>query len=482
MGKEKQPIEWTISEDEQTWQIVQPQLGVAAATPAESMYSAAPRWENRLAALMVVLAVILLAGWACHQQLRRTDIKGELQEDIVRQTSGEPRGQILQGQPSPVAKQAALAGQQLRSSAHPCCGLSEAAVQVGEMYIQGDRAMARVTVSYSTAAGSLLAYREIRFYQRTTKGWLRIKPDPALIGPWQTIEIPHFRIRYRPIDANAVAEAAPSLELLYDKMHRDFGLPTVDVSAKITVEVATDGRTGGYPPTWAMYKIILPSSALLSVPVNMPASTVLYQSLVYPVAALTLQDAVEPQSEAWQQTVVLRWQPVIKGLRLWEVWEEDGPLAVWRADVVRWLYQNTLASAIRKVVPDNYHQLCRTYRIWKLNPAEMFIPLDCSAQDLSQEPLVSAPQLPTRLNELSSDAYLEQAHKDPTLDSSPRVVAVETLIEYVVATYGRDRLPHLLSALGEHASWQGLIPAVFGVSAAEFEAGWQAYLAEQYGS
>ena len=56
-----------------------------------------------------------------------------------------------------------------------------------------------------------------------------------------------------------------------------------------------------------------------------------------------------------------------------------------------------------------------------------------------------------------------------------------TLIEYAVATYDRERLPALVAGLGHYESWETLIPAVYGVSPAEFEAGWQAYLAAQYG-
>lgn len=46
--------------------------------------------------------------------------------------------------------------------------------------------------------------------------------------------------------------------------------------------------------------------------------------------------------------------------------------------------------------------------------------------------------------------------------------------------YGRERLPALLRGLGEHETWDTLIPAVFSVSAGEFEAGWQAYVATHY--
>ncbi|HRW09319.1 MAG TPA: hypothetical protein P5121_29665, partial [Caldilineaceae bacterium] len=52
-------------------------------------------------------------------------------------------------------------------------------------------------------------------------------------------------------------------------------------------------------------------------------------------------------------------------------------------------------------------------------------------------------------------------------------VAMAMLIEYAVATYGRDRLPLLVKNLRHHASWETLLPAVYDVSPAAFESGWQ---------
>jgi hypothetical protein len=62
-----------------------------------------------------------------------------------------------------------------------------------------------------------------------------------------------------------------------------------------------------------------------------------------------------------------------------------------------------------------------------------------------------------------------------------QTVALAMLVEYAAATYGRERLPALVTGLGQYESWETLIPAVFDVSTAEFEAGWQAYLAAKYG-
>jgi hypothetical protein len=59
-------------------------------------------------------------------------------------------------------------------------------------------------------------------------------------------------------------------------------------------------------------------------------------------------------------------------------------------------------------------------------------------------------------------------------------VAIASLLEYLVATYGYEQLPVLLAGLAQHNDWETLLPAALGVSAADFEAGWQSYLAQQY--
>jgi hypothetical protein len=64
--------------------------------------------------------------------------------------------------------------------------------------------------------------------------------------------------------------------------------------------------------------------------------------------------------------------------------------------------------------------------------------------------------------------------------STLRTEAAWTLVSYAMDSYGFSALPSLIEAMGEHNTWEGLIPAVFGVSAEEFEQGWQAYLDSEY--
>ena len=60
-------------------------------------------------------------------------------------------------------------------------------------------------------------------------------------------------------------------------------------------------------------------------------------------------------------------------------------------------------------------------------------------------------------------------------------IALATLIDYAVITYGREHLPVLVASLSRYESWETLLPSVYGVSATEFEAGWQHYLGTRYG-
>ena len=96
----------------------------------------------------------------------------------------------------------------------------------------------------------------------------------------------------------------------------------------------------------------------------------------------------------------------------------------------------------------------------------------------SYNPLIRLDQLAVPLR---PGEYIEEPDSVHRIGYPGQAVAMATLIEYAVVTYGRERLPTLVAGLRSHDRWATLIPAVYGVSAAEFEAGWQAYLVAHYG-
>jgi hypothetical protein len=122
------------------------------------------------------------------------------------------------------------------------------------------------------------------------------------------------------------------------------------------------------------------------------------------------------------------------------------------------------------------------------SPLEVGIPLVCMPQNRNGEMgeilgwriATSEPMqvpLPALQIEQRHPRYLAALSTETKAD----IVVLATVVEYVAATYGRDQLPILLSALPAHENWDTLIPAVFGISVEEFQDGWHGFLAEEYG-
>ena len=183
------------------------------------------------------------------------------------------------------------------------------------------------------------------------------------------------------------------------------------------------------------------------------------------------------------------WQPLLHGLRLWQLWDLDLPLAVWREDLVQWIYRDLPDAYVseRVVLPHQYAALCSAHALWMSSPLQIDIPLLCNELDRESwylatwgfhKPSLHLPQIvaPAHLNQPP-----ELSNQTNQVNQRGYAIILATLIDYAVATYGRERLPALVAGLGQYHSWETLLPAVYGVSAAEFEAGWQNYLATHYG-
>jgi len=61
-------------------------------------------------------------------------------------------------------------------------------------------------------------------------------------------------------------------------------------------------------------------------------------------------------------------------------------------------------------------------------------------------------------------------------------IFTDPLVEYMLETYGYAHVPSLLDAFEEHETWETLAPAVYEISAIEFEVRWHQYLATHYPS
>jgi hypothetical protein len=344
----------------------------------------------------------------------------------------------------------------------------------------GDQAVARVV---TTTSNRVPAHRQTRFYRRTAKGWRQTAPDAALWGPERSLETPSLIFHFRQNDSQAVIAVAPQVDALYTTLRRNFGRPILFGTEKRVIEVSVTQIPGHATPWFHVpSRFLVSSPAVYLAPVELTDAELLAQSLVLPLLAQVLAQASD------QHQIGAAWQPMASALYLWQVWDLDLPLAAWREEVVRWLYLDLSATPRGQLVsfPDDYIELCAAHRLWMSSPALIEIPFVCSELDQEawlfpswspREPLTHLGQLPAPLrpNEYMEGSSLHRLHHPG------HTVALATLIEYAAVTYGRERLPVLVAGLGQYESWDELIPAVYGVSPAEFEAGWQAYLAAHYG-
>jgi hypothetical protein len=209
-------------------------------------------------------------------------------------------------------------------------------------------------------------------------------------------------------------------------------------------------------------------------PVDLTDAELLAQSLALPLLTQVLAQASEHHAIDWA------WQPLVSGLALWQVWDLALPLADWRENVVQWLYVDlaTLAPGQTFVLPDRYAALCAAHKLWMASPAQINIPLMCARPEWEEQsfPLWRLREPLTRLEQFS---VLAPTSLSP-VEHPGQAIALATLIEYAVVTHGRERLPALVAGLGQYGSWDTLLPAVYGVSPAEFEAGWRIYLVDHY--
>jgi hypothetical protein len=251
---------------------------------------------------------------------------------------------------------------------------------------------------------------------------------------------------------------------------------------KLVIEVTAERITGVILVLrWGREPLVVPSPALYLAPVELSDAALLAQSIALPLIEYMEGRVVEEHS------IPLRWWPLLRGLYLWQLWDLDIPLAQWRQELVKWLYIDLpLATTERQsVLPARYTDLCAMHRLWMLSPTMVGIPLECSTSDAviwSSRRLVMDGRR-TSLNHISvplvagENQYYTKTD-DPYHFST--TVLVATLIEYAVATYGYEQLPVLLAALDEYDTMDTLLPAVYGVSSAEFEKGWRAYLDKEY--
>jgi hypothetical protein len=163
-----------------------------------------------------------------------------------------------------------------------------------------------VTQTHPSAPPS--AYRETRFYIRTTIGLLPMTPPPDFWGKPGALETANLRFVFRERDRATVERAAANTEALYTNLSHLLGLPSIADDDKLMFEVVPHRLTTGWRMTEKGF--LVSSPLLLRIPVHVTKDTMLSQTMREALTGYIVREAEQQAQVRWQ------WQPMVDGLHL----------------------------------------------------------------------------------------------------------------------------------------------------------------------
>lgn len=356
-----------------------------------------------------------------------------------------------------------------------------AEIEITDYSLSGDRAMVEVRV---TDAESGTVYREHRFYQESADGWLRSQPVPELWGDARTLESENFVFHYRQRDGAAVAEAAALLDKAYLHMHSALGLSLLAApaaEAKVQVYVAVGGEAIG--DIW--YEVNGPlwvnSPRLLRLSDRLTDGTALAETIAFPLRRALVNSTLSKAAQRYQPTADFS-----SGLRLWLAWEETTLPIDSKSELINWLYGNALYGPPGLRI--SYPEVCELFGAWQVVSPTVPMGFYCTEDTPFSfatyfRASITLRDLPLTISweGLPHEKKVYPLTGALLLSNQGQTMAVASVLEYTIHTYGQTSIAALLQAAREGKSWHTIAPEVFGVSEADYETGWWAWLAAEYG-
>ena len=294
--------------------------------------------------------------------------------------------------------------------------------QLTDLTVLGDRAIATALVVNPTDEfWQQGAYYEKHFYQYTSQGWTHATLTPAIWGKQESLATAHLRFEYYELDKHTVRAIAEQMDAAYVTLYRLLDLDLSQNHETLTFWVVPDDVTSlisvGY-----QQKVTSPMVA--RVPVDYTDTDFVAQLIVERMTYMAAREAVSLTGKPYQY----RWERMS--------WALNG-----------WLQQELLGR--------------RT--LWHQQARNLFYTTGNAA-------------LPAHLGDIID---LDMNEWPARNDMMRHYMSAESVVAYIADEFGRDRLAILARGFGVHSTWADLIPAVLGVSVAEFEAGWNRHLQNQ---
>ncbi|MEM7131641.1 MAG: hypothetical protein AAF702_35335 [Chloroflexota bacterium] len=270
-------------------------------------------------------------------------------------------------------------------------------------------------------------YREHRFYKIGADGLIRTIPDEAFWGTKDSIDTAYIRLEFYEPDAALAAKIGPQLDAYYLHVYDRLGLvpnvPHDGEDEKLTFLLDYDAPRG-----WGNSgrRQAVTSPLLSRVPSALSDEEFILHQIVGGLSFFALARAVSESNDR----NLYRWETI--------VWALDG-----------WLQ----TDALQQRTP------------WNLQAETL----------LRENPPTERPLQLAAVGEWRSRGIPQQELIMRQYTMS------ESIIDYIVVTYGRESIPRLLVGLPKHNNWPDLVRAVYDADFEEFESGWNAYLAERFG-
>ena len=256
-----------------------------------------------------------------------------------------------------------------------------------------------------------------------------------------------------------------SIDRLYLDMREQIGLTPPDKSTArhlIVVDILRLTPAILHHEQGNTVAIHLPSPSLTMSPASLDEAEILLQTAAAPIAELAIRDAFcagDDRCDGYPYTLKL-------GLLLWLQWN-GSDLITWTPN--RAAYADSWHSYL------SYYGAPPFYRLTNIATADIDYWLQDSPQTNIQE--ICAPQddgctSNQRMGTLIRYGYLLQ----------PYVVAMaaESMIEWLIVEQGSDVIPELVAVFDEFYYFPSAIEAVSGLSCAQAQSEWHAYLARHH--
>jgi hypothetical protein len=419
MTKQMPELEWQVCEGDVEWQAAK--AATLHATPKVPVHRTGEvqrrrRWVS--ATLLALLLPLLVAGYRTGYRADQAmdRVEGEVAAAVVAEAwARPPTVQTVSATHAP-APYSATFGKEPR-------------VEVRRVEVRGEYAMVEVWIYASPEPWLSTPYRQTRFYRGTEQGWLPTGPPDIFWQPHARLQVGRFTFVYGPRDASTVLAVAGAIEAMDAAAHTELGL--IPSATALTIHVippiAPDASLAYLPTPAATTEWDVPSPALLALPPYLSEADALRHLLGSLLARSALQRALALQPPG------CAWTYLESGLDQWLAWDQSElpSRTRWytRQVITGWLAQDTPPRLAMLVAPG---EAC----------AQAYVPLTARSPDAI-------------------------------------VGTVATVADYAMSTFGRERLPALLDGMNRYDTWEALTPAVFGVSAADFESGWQQHLVKE---